>query len=38
VALWFTYGLLIHKFPIYVANGITLVLATFILIAKIRQR
>lgn len=36
VALWFIYGLLIGSPPVYTANGITLVLASCILVMKIR--
>lgn len=36
VALWFVYGLIIGRFPIYMANGITLALASVILTMKIR--
>jgi MtN3 and saliva related transmembrane protein len=36
VGLWFVFGLLIHSFPVYAANGVTLVLASSILAMKIR--
>jgi len=36
VALWLLYGLLLSAWPIVVANGITLVLALFILGMKVR--
>ena len=36
VALWFVYGLLLGRFPIYLANGITLALASVILLTKLR--
>jgi MtN3 and saliva related transmembrane protein len=36
-ALWFTYGLLLHSAPMVVANGITCVLSTSILVLKIRN-
>jgi MtN3 and saliva related transmembrane protein len=36
VALWFVYGLLIHSTPVWLANGVTLVLAGIILALKIR--
>jgi MtN3 and saliva related transmembrane protein len=35
-ALWLTYGLMIGAWPVVVANGITLVLALFILGMKLR--
>ena len=41
VALWLVYGLLLGKWPIVVANAVTLALATTILVTKIvveRQR
>ncbi len=38
VALWFAYGLMIRSFPVYAANGVTLVLSSLILAAKIRHR
>lgn len=36
VALWLAYGLLLHAWPIVVANGITLALALSILAMKLR--
>lgn len=36
VALWLMYGLMLDAWPIIVANTITLVLALFILLMKIR--
>lgn len=36
VALWFVFGLLIHSWPVTLANGVTLVLAAVILAMKIR--
>lgn len=36
VALWLVYGLLLHAWPVVVANAATLVLALVILIAKLR--
>ncbi len=36
VALWMIYGILIHSPPVWLANGITLVLASAVLAAKIR--
>lgn len=36
VGLWFLYGIAIDRPPVYVANGITLALATVILTMKIR--
>jgi MtN3 and saliva related transmembrane protein len=36
VALWLVYGLVIGAWPIVIANAITLVLALFILVMKIR--
>ncbi len=38
VALWLAYGLLIHSLPVCAANGVTLVLSSLILAAKIRHR
>lgn len=37
VALWLVYGLLIHAWPVVVANTITLALALFILMLKLRH-
>ena len=36
VGLWMIYGLLIHSPPVYAANGITLALASIVLVMKIR--
>jgi len=36
VALWLVYGLVIGAWPIVVANAITLALALFILVMKLR--
>ena len=38
VALWLAYGVLLHAWPIVIANGITLVLAASILTMKLRYR
>jgi MtN3 and saliva related transmembrane protein len=37
VTLWLIYGLIIFNLPIVIANAITLLLATFILILKIKD-
>ena len=37
IAAWFTYGILQHDAPIYLANGITLCLVAVIAIVKARQ-
>jgi MtN3 and saliva related transmembrane protein len=37
IAAWFTYGVLQHDAPIYLANGITLCLVAVIAIVKARQ-
>jgi MtN3 and saliva related transmembrane protein len=36
VLMWFVYGIGINKLPIILANGVTLILAGMILIAKFR--
>ncbi|OGB25399.1 MAG: hypothetical protein A3I66_15200 [Burkholderiales bacterium RIFCSPLOWO2_02_FULL_57_36] len=36
VALWLVYGLLIEAWPVIIANSITLALAMFILMMKLR--
>ncbi len=36
VALWVVYGLLINSTPVVLANGITLALASIVLILKLR--
>lgn len=38
ILLWLVYGILIEDAPLIVANGITLILAGAILVAKIRFR
>lgn len=38
VVLWLVYGLLIDDLPLIVANAVTLLLASAILVAKIRFR
>jgi MtN3 and saliva related transmembrane protein len=38
VALWLAYGLLLHNWPILLANATTLVLSLAILILKLRYR
>jgi MtN3 and saliva related transmembrane protein len=35
-AMWLTYGLLSHTWPVVVANGVTLVLSFSILVLKLR--
>ena len=35
-ALWLTYGVFIHSWPVIVANAVTLVLALSILVLKLR--
>jgi MtN3 and saliva related transmembrane protein len=37
VFLWFIYGVLIHAWPMVIANGITLLLALTILFLKIKN-
>ncbi len=36
ISLWICYGFLIGDYPVFIANGITLILALIILISKIR--
>ena len=36
VFLWLLYGILIHAWPIVIANAVTFALAAFILIMKLR--
>ena len=36
VALWLAYGILIHSWPIILANGVTLVLAGMVLVMKLK--
>ena len=38
VALWLAYGWLIGAWPVVIANAITLALASFILVMKLRFR
>jgi MtN3 and saliva related transmembrane protein len=38
VALWLAYGLLLHNWPLMLANGVTLLLSVAILILKIRYK
>ena len=38
IALWLAYRLLLHNWPILLANAITLVLSLVILILKVRYR
>jgi MtN3 and saliva related transmembrane protein len=38
VALWLTYGVLLHDWPLMLANGVTLALSLSILILKIWYR
>ena len=37
VALWFVYGLYIESMPIVIANAITLILSSVVLVLKIQQ-
>ena len=37
VALWFVYGLYIESMPIVIANAITLILSSVVLVLKIKQ-
>ncbi|MGQ9686171.1 MAG: SemiSWEET transporter [Thiobacillaceae bacterium] len=37
VALWCAYGVIIGSWPVIVANGITLVLAAWVLVLKVRS-
>lgn len=37
VALWLAYGVLLHAWPIVLANAVTLALAGLILVFKLRQ-
>lgn len=36
VSLWLSYGIIIRDLPVAAANGVTLILALIILIAKVR--
>lgn len=38
VFLWLVYGLLLHNWPMIIANGITLVFTVIILVMIIRER
>ena len=38
VALWLAYGVLVGSWPIIIANGVTLTLASVVLILKVRHR
>lgn len=38
VALWFVYGILIGSLPVILANGITLLLSSLVLMLKLQQR
>lgn len=38
IALWLAYGLMLNAWPIVIANTITLVLASLILVMKLRYR
>ncbi|MFZ6845810.1 SemiSWEET transporter [Undibacterium sp. RuTC16W] len=38
IAMWLAYGLMLHALPIIIANFITLVLAIFILVMKLRYK
>ena len=38
VALWLAYGVLLHAWPIVIANAITLTLSAGILVMKLRYR
>jgi MtN3 and saliva related transmembrane protein len=35
--MWFIYGVISHDLPVYIANGITLVLSSVILFVKIKN-
>ena len=37
VALWLFYGIFLGKWPIIIANGVTLVLASVVLVLKLRH-
>jgi MtN3 and saliva related transmembrane protein len=36
IAMWLIYGVLIHDWPVMLANGVTLVLALVVLVLKLR--
>lgn len=38
VLLWFIYGILLHSFPLILANGVTMGLITIIIALKIRLK
>jgi MtN3 and saliva related transmembrane protein len=38
VVLWLTYGFLIRDIPVIVANMVTLILASFLLVLKLRWK
>jgi MtN3 and saliva related transmembrane protein len=38
VFLWLVYGIMVHEWPIIIANGITLILSFSILIMKLKYR
>ena len=38
VALWLAYGIAVTSWPVIVCNAITLVLAGFVLVLKLRHR
>ena len=38
VALWLAYGVLLGSWPIIVANGVTLALASIVLVLKVRHQ
>ncbi|MGH8641666.1 MAG: SemiSWEET transporter [Burkholderiales bacterium] len=38
IALWLLYGMLLGAWPIIIANAVTLVLTTFVLVLAIRYR
>ena len=35
---WFTFGIFINNIPVYLANGVTLIFASIILIYKLRYK
>jgi len=38
VAVWLLYGMVIHEWPVIIANAVTLVLAGAILVMKLRYK
>jgi len=38
IALWFVYGMLIHDFPLLLANGISLPLVFLVVLMKLRHK